>query len=269
MLTSRPLLSAARSEAGPITTHPALTPQGYWLTAQRQPRLVIVSGAGLSQESGLDVFRGTDGLWENHRVEEICDGRVWTQFRDQVNRFYEARRAANQAALPHDGHRWCAEQEERGAVLITQNIDTLLERAGAEYVLHLHGQIDHHECFSCSLVWPWALAPQLQCPVCQSLDTRAFVVFFHEPVPHYPIASRIVGGLKPQDVLLVIGTSGKVLNPVRWLAERAQVWVVDPEPAEAWATLAARARFFKTPASQLRETVGVAWQAYLQEVARA
>ena len=217
------------SSPEPLFPHPSLDEYGYW-KPDVQNRLVVFSGAGLSADSGLQTFRDTDGLWETHRVEDVCNGRTWRDHRELVENFYGQRQAQNRQAAPHGGHRWCAEMEKRGAVLITQNVDTLLERAGARAVLHLHGRLDQRQCFSCGGHWPLSLSSS-QCPFCKSDDTRTNVVFFQEPVPAYPWASKILGGLREKDTLVVVGTQATVANPLRWLTHRCRVKVVDPNPS--------------------------------------
>ena len=199
------------------------------------------------------------GSGKNHAISEACDGRTWRTHRGLVERFYGQRASDNRQAAPHSGHVWCAEAESQGAVLITQSVDTLLERAGARFVQHLHGRIDRRECYACSLVWDSALHSSTDCPVCKSSDTRVHVVFYHEPAPAYAVASRTLGGLREKDVLIVVGTRATVANPLRWLTHRAQVWVVDPTSSSsllAWPGV----RVWREPASRLAETAGIAWQ---------
>lgn len=242
--------------------HPHLTPEGYWDTHGQQPRMVIFSGAGLSQDSGLDVFRGDGGLWESHRIEDVCNGLTWRKNRELVDRFYADRLVKSQTALPHDGHAWCVEKEREGAVLLTQNVDSLLERAGARHVMHLHGRLDMRTCWACSYAWAYPVLPQKECPVCMSEDTRVGVVFFNEPAPIYMPASRVISGLKPQDVLVVVGTAGKVVNPLRWLTSAVNIWVVDPDPSPYLLTKS-HTQTFKAPAKALREHLEGAWQEHL------
>ena len=213
----------------PYLSHPRIDENGYWEEPNAK-RLVIFSGAGLSAESGLQTFRDSDGLWENHRIDEVCSGSTWRAHRPLVERFYEQQRQQNRGASPHAGHQWCATMEAKGAILITQNVDTLLERAGARHVLHLHGRIDQRQCFSCDGRWAQALSAS-QCPFCQSEDPRVDVVFFQEPVPAYPWASKALGGLREKDTLVVVGTQATVANPLKWLAHRCRVIAVDPEPS--------------------------------------
>jgi NAD-dependent deacetylase len=237
--------------------HPHLTPEGYW-DNQGARRLVIYSGAGLSVESGMAAFNVQNGLWENHKIEEVCHGATWRHHRELVEGFYGARSVQNEQAQPHAGHVWCAEAEHAGAVLVTQNVDTLLEKAGARHVRHLHGRIDERRCWHCSMEWKSPRQTSKVCPICRSLDTRVNVVFYQEMAPEYPLASRTLGGLRPQDVLVVVGTKATVANPLRWLTGKTQVWVVDPDPSPAllsWPGV----KVWKEPATRLAETVGQAW----------
>ena len=257
------LLVSSTATTYPLMGHPKLNNAAYWLrTNSNAPRLVIFSGAGLSHESGLSLFRGSDGLWDNHKVEEVCNGLVWRNFRERVNAFYEKRWQDNLKAQPHAGHHWCAEQEAKGAVLLSQNVDTLLERAGALHVGHLHGRLDHHRCFTCD--FRWARRPGqtredlISCPACSGEDTRVDVVFFQEAAPAYESAHRVLGGLRPQDVLVVVGTTSAVVNPLMFLTDTPQVWVVDPDPPQALLNYPG-SRIWRSPASALGNTVGVAW----------
>lgn len=242
--------------------HPLLTEEGYW-ESKGSPRLVIYSGAGLSVESGMATFNTDNGLWENHKVEDVCNGFSWKENRELVERFYGQRSADNIKAVPHAGHQWCAGMEAEGAALITQNVDTLLERAGARFVRHIHGRIDQRRCWSCSMEWTTTNQQYRTCPICRSEDTRVNVVFYKEQAPEYARASKTIGGLRPQDVLLIVGTQASVANPLRWLTGPTQVWVVDPQPSArllAWPGV----RAWAEPASRLAETAGVAWHQWQQ-----
>jgi NAD-dependent deacetylase len=105
-------------------------------------RIAVLTGAGISRESGLQTFRDGDGLWEGHRVEDVATPEAWKRDPEQVLRFYDQRRADVIQAEPNAGHRALAELESRHAVtVITQNIDDLHERAGSTQVLHLHGEV--------------------------------------------------------------------------------------------------------------------------------
>jgi NAD-dependent deacetylase len=261
------VLESTTATTYPLLGHPQLNNAAYWLRQDSQtPRLVIFSGAGLSHESGLSLFRGADGLWDNHRVDEICNGLVWRNFRDTVDAFYEKRWQDNLSALPHDGHRWCAQQEAKGAVLLTQNVDTLLERSGAQHAGHLHGRLDHHRCFACDFRWRRGDAAPLtqmkSCPACSSGDTRIDVVLFHEPAPAYESAHRVLAGLREQDVLLIVGTTTTVFNPLHFLTAPPHVWVVDPDPPPMFLGYP-KSHIWRAPASSLASTAGIAWSEHL------
>ena len=252
----------------PLLGHPKLNNAAYWKDGNDpEPRLVIFSGAGLSHESGLSLFRGQDGLWENHSVEEVCNANTWRLFRDKVEPFYEKRWADSRAAEPNAGHVWCAEQAKRGAVLLTQNVDDLLERAGAPLVGHLHGRLDHRCCFACDFRWQREPTSQLEdeqpCPACQSEDTRVDVVFFHEQAQAYETARRVLGGLRAQDVLMIVGTSIEVYNPIHSLTTNCQVWVVDPNPPAKLLDYP-RVKVFNSPASELGGKPAMIWEVYRQ-----
>jgi NAD-dependent deacetylase len=246
--------------------HPSLNNAAYWhRTEDPTPRLVVFSGAGLSHESGLSLFRGSDGLWDNHRVEEVCDANTWRQFRSKVDAFYERRLLESNQAIPHAGHQWCADQERNGAVLLTQNVDNLLQRAGASHVGHLHGRLDHRRCFACDFRWHRPEGSTIDdarsCPFCQSDDTRVAVVLFHEPAIAYESARRVLGGIRAQDVLMVVGTTAQVINPLNFLTLRSQVWIVDPNPSPVLLNYP-EVRVFRLPASELPGEPGAAWDAY-------
>lgn len=104
--------------------------------------LVVLSGAGISAESGLKTFRGSDGLWENHKVEDVATPQAWHRNPELVTRFYNERRIQLLKVEPNDAHRILAELESQFNVqIITQNVDNLHERAGSSEVLHLHGEL--------------------------------------------------------------------------------------------------------------------------------
>lgn len=109
--------------------------------------VVTFSGAGLSAESGIPTFRGKDGLWENHRVEDVADHQAWWRDKGMVLRFYEERFQKYRACEPNAGHRAIASlQEKFNVVNVTQNIDDLLEQAGCSNVVHLHGKATRAKC---------------------------------------------------------------------------------------------------------------------------
>ncbi len=187
--------------------------------------LVVFSGAGLSADSGIATFRGSDGLWENHRIDEVCNYLTWERHRDSVHRFYNARRVALADVQPNAMHRLLASWKSRfKTTLITQNIDDLLERARASDVLHVHGVLTRMRCEACEAVWDigtTAWDPSTDCcPACGSKDkVKPDVVFFNEPAPLYERMWEVFGSLRRDDVLVVIGTDGAVV-PIGAIAEQ-------------------------------------------------
>lgn len=186
------------------------------------PKLLILSGAGLSAESGLRTFRDQDGLWENHSIDEVCNGATWQTNYALVHQFYNARRTQLATAEPNAAHRQIvAWQQRHKTVILTQNVDDLLERAGCRDVVHLHGFLPEMTCADCGHVWNIGYAPWqtgASCPHCGSArGVRPHIVFFGEPAPQYETMWNAFEALTSRDMLLVIGTSGVVL-PVAQIA---------------------------------------------------
>jgi NAD-dependent deacetylase len=185
--------------------------------AATPPRLIVFSGAGLSAESGLATFRGQSGLWENVPLDKVCNFATWRQNFDAVHAFYDARRIAVAAAKPNPAHAAIADWQKRwpGRVrILTQNVDRLLEQAGCDSVVHLHGDVHLMHCVACDLEWE---TEQLAydhsgCPLCHQTKTvKPAVVFFGQPAPHYETLYAITASLRPDDTAVVVGTSGAVL----------------------------------------------------------
>lgn len=174
--------------------------------------IVILTGAGISAESGLATFRGADGLWEGHRIEDVCTPGALARDPDTVHRFYDARRAALASAAPNAAHDALArlDAEWPGELLIvTQNVDDLHERAGARRVLHMHGQLRSALCAACggSQAWDGPMGRGRQCGACGKPALRPDIVFFGE-MP-YEMES-IEYSLARADLFVSIGTSGAV-----------------------------------------------------------
>jgi NAD-dependent deacetylase len=181
------------------------------------PRLVVFSGAGLSAESGLPTFRGASGLWEGVPLDIVCNFRTWKQNYDAVHEFYDARREAGSRAQPNDAHHAIATWQKRWperTVILTQNIDRLLEAAGCHVVIHLHGDIRLLRCVSCRHTWEIAgdRFDRAACPACsRPRSVKPDVVFFNEAAPRYKDLHAVARSLRPADTAVVIGTSGAVL----------------------------------------------------------
>ena len=178
--------------------------------------IVILTGAGVSAESGIDTFRsganGGPSLWEQHRVEDVATPESFERDPELVLRFYDMRRAAIQTKLPNAAHEALAklDAEWPGELLIvTQNVDDLHERAGANRVLHMHGEHLNAWCTSCDVrsSWTATLIDRPACPVCQARTLRPDVVWFGE-MPYR--MDDIYAALRETDLFVSIGTSGAV-----------------------------------------------------------
>lgn len=175
-------------------------------------RLVILTGAGISAESGLATFRGPDGLWEGHRVEDVCTPQALARNPALVHRFYDERRTKLGHVKPNAAHVALArlEQEWPGELLlVTQNVDDLHERGGSGHVLHMHGELLCALCADCGARTAWydSLPPGTRCPACGMSALRPDIVFFGE-MPYQ--MERIDAALRECDMFVSIGTSGAV-----------------------------------------------------------
>lgn len=174
--------------------------------------IVILTGAGVSAESGIDTFRGAGGLWANHRVEDVATPEAFERDPELVLRFYDMRREAIQQRQPNAAHEALArlDHEWDGDLLIvTQNVDDLHERGGARRVLHMHGEHLNAWCLACDLRSPWTgtLIERPPCPQCGEPALRPDVVWFGE-MPYR--MDEIYGALRDADLFVSIGTSGAV-----------------------------------------------------------
>ena len=187
----------------------------------------------MSAESGLRTFRDNDGLWEDHRVEDVATPEAWRRDRALVLRFYNERRKALLSAEPNDGHRAIAGWEKHHHVtVITQNVDDLHERAGSTRVIHLHGELmKARSTVDPLLVYPmqaWELKEGDRCE--KGSQLRPHIVWFGEDVPLMPLAASIA---EAADILVVVGTSLQVY-PAANLAfcapAGARRILIDPQP---------------------------------------
>ena len=175
-------------------------------------RIVVLTGAGVSAESGVPTFRDADGLWEGHRVEDVATPEAYDYRPSVVHRFYDARRRALAAVDPNPAHRALARLEgELGddLLVVTQNIDDLHERAGSKRITHMHGELLSALCRACRsrVRWHHDLADLPPCPRCGACELRPDVVWFGE-IPYE--MDRIFAALDHADVFVSIGTSGAV-----------------------------------------------------------
>ena len=188
---------------------------------ERASNIVILTGAGISAESGLRTFRATDGLWEDHRIEDVATPQAFRRDPDVVQRFYDQRRTDILAAQPNPAHEALArlDQEWRGGLLIvTQNIDDLHERAGARRVLHMHGEGLSAWCTTCDTRhrWTGTLRDNPPCPSCGARALRPDIVWFGE-MPYR--MDEIFAALARADLFVSIGTSGAVYPAAGFVQE--------------------------------------------------
>ena len=195
-------------------------------------KCVVLTGAGISAESGLQTFRDSGGLWEGYRVEDVCTPEAFARSPQTVIDFYNARRRAAAAAEPNAAHFALADLERAYDVqIITQNVDDLHERAGSGKVLHLHGElnklrstVDENE------ILPWQGDQTLADRDSRGRPLRPHIVWFGEAVPLIEEAVRLV---EAADIVIVVGTSLKVY-PAASLLHYARfdvpVYLIDPKP---------------------------------------
>jgi NAD-dependent deacetylase len=175
--------------------------------------IVILTGAGVSAESGLATFRGPDGLWEGHRVEDVATPEAFARDPTLVHAFYDARRAKLDTVQPNDAHRALARLDSEWPgqmLLVTQNVDDLHERAGSKRLLHMHGELTKGWCIRCNERFGWTgpMGIGAQCPSCETAGlVRPDIVWFGE-MPYE--MERIDEALRRCDLFVSIGTSGAV-----------------------------------------------------------
>ncbi len=200
--------------------------------------IVILTGAGISAESGIDTFRSAGGLWEQHKVEDVATPEGFARDPDLVLGFYDMRREALSKVEPNPAHRALAKLEREFAgelLLVTQNVDDLHERGGVEDVLHMHGQLKSALCLSCEIRSPWdrTMFDRPPCPVCRAPSLRPDVVWFGE-MPYQ--MDRIYASLLTADLFVSIGTSGAVYPAAGFVQEAraagAKTLELNLEPSE-------------------------------------
>lgn len=175
--------------------------------------IVILTGAGISAESGLPTFRDNDGLWEQHRVEDVATPEAFRRDPGLVQRFYNERRRRLSDVSPNAAHHALAELENRWPgplLLVTQNVDDLHARAGSRSLLPMHGELLKTRCLGCGAVSVWEndILPESRCPRCgHPGNLRPHIVWFGE----MPLEmDRIFTALEGCDLFIAIGTSGTV-----------------------------------------------------------
>lgn len=185
-------------------------------------RITILTGAGISAESGLGTFRDKDGLWTRYDLNEVATPEGFARNPALVHAFYNARRANCAEAGPNAAHYALAElgKSEHDLTLITQNVDDLHARAGSPAVIHMHGQLMRALCAACDARWdaPLAMSPDDACPACGAATTRPDIVWFGE-IPYN--MDEIAVAVEASDLFVAIGTSAEVY-PAAGLVELAR-----------------------------------------------
>jgi NAD-dependent deacetylase len=174
--------------------------------------IIILSGAGISAESGLGTFRDMDGLWTRYSLEDVATPGAYARNPALVHEFYNARRRDLRAASPNAAHHALADLERRhrgGFLLITQNVDDLHQRAGSHNVLAMHGGLQNALCAGCGHVWlaPDLMFPEDRCAQCNANLCRPDLVWFEESVR---FLDQIIEATEKADLFALIGTSGSV-----------------------------------------------------------
>lgn len=192
--------------------------------------LVVLSGAGISAESGVRTFRDSNGLWENHRVEDVASPEGFERNPQLVFDFYNERRRQLNAVQPNEAHRLLAELEQDFNVrIITQNVDDLHERAGSSNVLHLHGELKKaRSVLPGSEPTEWTADLNIGDTDSRGNQLRPHIVWFGEEVPEMAAAEKIV---ELADLFLVIGTSLQVYPAaglLHYIPGDCELFVIDP-----------------------------------------
>lgn len=181
----------------------------------KNARIIVFSGAGISAESGIATFRDGNGLWANYDPQIVCNYRNWKQHYNLVHEFYNKRRAELRNVKPNKAHEIIKHlSDEYPLINITQNVDDLFERAGCKDVIHLHGNLLELRCETCKNIIPigYEVYNFTPCPKCGTKQLKPNVVFFYEQAPRYADMYEIFAHIRDCDIVLVVGTSGEVIN---------------------------------------------------------
>jgi NAD-dependent deacetylase len=184
-------------------------------------KIVILTGAGISAESGIETFRAEDGLWAQHRVEDVATPEGFARDPKLVVDFYNARRNQASQVAPNAAHKALAKLQQRHdgeVVIVTQNVDDLHEQGGASKVMHMHGALKSALCAACDHRWPapMVMAPGDACPKCHAPAARPDIVWFGEMPYDMDV---IFDHLAEADIFAAIGTSGNVYPAAGFVAD--------------------------------------------------
>lgn len=197
------------------------------------PLAVILTGAGVSAESGLSTFRDSGGLWEKYSIYDVATPEAWQKNPGLVLEFYNARRSQLETVEPNAAHLLIKKLEEKyTVVVITQNVDDLHERAGSRHILHLHGELTKaRSSVRQDLIYEIGYQPIRLGDTCEAgYQLRPHVVWFGEAVPAYPLAQEIASYAQ---VFIIVGTSLQVYPAAGLIDEvppKAKKFLIDPKP---------------------------------------
>lgn len=217
-------------------------------------QLVVLTGAGISAESGLPTFRGKEGLWRQYDVTDLASPEAWEKNPELLLEFYNERRRKMRETMPNEGHKALAELERYyDTVIITQNIDDLHERAGSKNILHLHGELKKaRSTADPNLVYELEGTELNLGHTCKKgSQLRPHVVWFGEPVPKI---NQAISYAKQADIFVVAGTSLAVYPAaglVNYVNRNIPIYVIDPEPTDLyWVTNPLRVYTFPMKATE-------------------
>ncbi|AEW86002.1 NAD-dependent deacylase [Flavobacterium columnare] len=196
-------------------------------------KLVILTGAGMSAESGISTFRDSNGLWENHDIKEVASPEGWRKNPALVLDFYNKRRAQLKEVTPNRGHEIIAELEQKFDVqIITQNVDNLHERAGSSKILHLHGELTKvRSTENSDYIINWSEDLHIGDMAPDGSQLRPHIVWFGEAVPGI---NQAIPMLEKADILIIIGTSLQVYPAaglMHYTRTDTPIYYIDPKPA--------------------------------------
>lgn len=195
-------------------------------------KIVVLTGAGISAESGIKTFRDANGLWEGHNIMEVASPIGWNRDKNLVLDFYNKRRAQLLTVSPNYGHKGLVELENNFSVhIITQNVDDLHERAGSKNVLHLHGELlKVRSTINDNLIYNWRKNLNIGDTCDENNQLRPHIVWFGEDVPMLDKAIEITS---EADILIIIGTSMQVYpaaNLINYAPAKTPIYFIDPNP---------------------------------------
>ncbi len=198
-------------------------------------KIVVLTGAGISKESGIKTFRESDGLWEEYRIEDVATYEAWENNPELVLEFYNQRRKQLLDVKPNPAHYALVELEQKYDVqIITQNVDDLHERAGSKKILHLHGELKKSRSSIDSMIYPidgWELKMGDLCE--KGSQLRPHIVWFGEPVPNIAEASRLS---MLANIFIIIGTSLNVYPAaglVHYVKPHIPKYLIDPNDCKS------------------------------------